>query len=450
QIGVTTETAPTLEADVDIADADYDYEDRFFSDNGNYTDYYTGTKMVLKASTCNIDLYPNGGTNPAGRDTTITVVKGSQYTLPAADYFTAPENKIFAGWKVGEGATMAAGAEITVTVTVPVYAQWTDSGNRNIFFDANGGTGTMTSQTVALNSDYTLPECGFTEPAGKQFAGWKVGDSDGVNQPGDIITVSENTTVTAIWEYIPITIEPSTDYMRGKGTVTLTVDPYDVDAGLGVTCDDSSITVTDNHDGTYSAYLPNRTQSYTFTAKYSGDTLDTVTVDCTVDVRKKSSSSSDSSSGGSSNEKPAEKPEEKPEVKPEEKPEEVSKNNEIVLTIGEKVAVVFGDPVVNDVAPVVRSDRTMLPIRFVVEALGGTVTWNQAQQSVTCVKGDNTITIYVGHPFALVNGNPVELDSPAFIENDRTYLPIRFVAENLDATVTWNADTQEVTVVPDK
>ncbi|MGN1230440.1 MAG: copper amine oxidase N-terminal domain-containing protein [Anaerotignum sp.] len=42
------------------------------------------------------------------------------------------------------------------------------------------------------------------------------------------------------------------------------------------------------------------------------------------------------------------------------------------------------------------------------------------------------------------------MDSPAFIENDRTYLPLRFVAENLGATVFWNADTQEVTIVPNK
>lgn len=327
----------------------------------------------------------------------------------------------------------------TVSVTESVAPTY------KVTFVANGGSSIMDDVTGVAGT-YELPANGFTAPAGKKFKAWSVGATE--YHAGDIITVSANTTVTAIWEYIPITITPSTDYMRGKGTVTLTVAPYDENAGLGVTCNDSSITVTDNPDGTYSAYLPNRTQSYTFTAKYSGDTLDTVTVGCTVDVRKKSSSSSVEEEKPA--EKPEEKPAEKPEEKPDEKPEEVSKNNEIVLTIGQRAAVVFGDPVVNDVAPVIRSDRAMLPIRFVVEALGGTVTWNQAQQSVTCVKGDSTITIYIGHPFALVNGNPVELDAPAFIENDRTYLPIRFVAENLDAAVTWDADTQEVTVVPNQ
>ena len=315
------------------------------------------------------------------------------------------------------------------------------SATYTVSFHNGGGKGTMDAVT-GVSGTYTLPANGFTPPNGKQFKAWNVGGEE--KAVGATVTITGNTTVTAVWKDIPsdaFQIIPSTASMRGKGTVTLQVVNIPDAATVNVTCDELSIDLTDNHDNTWSAYLPNRTQTYTFTATAGGQTAT-----CTVDVRKKSSSSSDSSSGGSSNEKPEEKPVEKPQ----EKPEEVPKDNEIVLTIGEKVTVVFGDSVVNDVAPVVRNDRAMLPIRFVVEALGGTVTWDQAQQSVTCVKGDNTVIIYIGHPFALVNGNPVELDSPAFIENGRTYLPIRFVAENLDAAVTWDADTKEVTVVPNK
>lgn len=328
--------------------------------------------------------------------------------------------------------------EAFTVLPAPTAATYTVS------FHNGGGKGTMDAVT-GVSGTYTLPECTFTAPNGKQFKAWSVGSEE--KAVGETITITGNTTVTAVWKDIPVgvfQIIPSTASMRGKGTVTLQVVNIPDAATVDVTCDEFSIDLTDIGENTWSAYLPNRTRTYTFTA--TATTVDEFVVSCTVDVRKKSSSSSDSSSGGSSNEKPEEKPVEKPE----EKPEEVFKNNEIVLNIGKKVAVVFGDSVVNDVAPVVRNDRAMLPIRFVAEALGGTVTWNQAQQSVTCVKGNNTITIYIGHPFALVNGNPVELDSPAFIENGRTYLPIRFVAENLDAAVTWDADTQEVTVVPDK
>lgn len=129
------------------------------------------------------------------------------------------------------------------------------------------------------------------------------------------------------------------------------------------------------------------------------------------------------------------------------KNESAEEQREIRLTIGEKVAWVFDKYVVNDVAPEIRNDRTMLPIRFIVEALGGTVTWNADTQTVSIVKGDMQIEIYIGQSFALVNGKPVELDAPAYIANGRTYLPLRFVAENLGATVTWNAATQTVTII---
>ena len=89
----------------------------------------------------------------------------------------------------------------------------------------------------------------------------------------------------------------------------------------------------------------------------------------------------------------------------------------------------------------------MLPIRLIAETLGATVTWNEAEQSVTIVEGDTTIVIYIGQAFALVNGEPVQLDAPAFIANDRTYLPLRFVAENLGAVVTWDGVARTVTIV---
>ncbi len=169
-----------------------------------------------------------------------------------------------------------------------------------------------------------------------------------------------------------------------------------------------------------------------------------------------SSSGGSSSSGSSSSTKPAEKPEEKPVEKPEEKPAaptnpaEVPAEEKIVLVLNQKVSNVFGEPVVNDVAPIIREDRTMLPIRFIAEGLGAAVAWDDAVNKVSITKDDMVIEILVDSAVAFVNGEPVALDSPAFIENSRTYLPLRFIAENLGATVFWNAETKEVTVVPNK
>lgn len=125
---------------------------------------------------------------------------------------------------------------------------------------------------------------------------------------------------------------------------------------------------------------------------------------------------------------------------------EIKEEKGMVLTIGSKVVLVDGKAIVNDVAPVIKDSRTFLPIRIVAEELGADVAWNEAEQSVTIGKGDTEIVIYIGQPFATVNGEPVALDAPAFIENDRTYLPVRFVAENLGADVVWDATAQTVTI----
>lgn len=120
---------------------------------------------------------------------------------------------------------------------------------------------------------------------------------------------------------------------------------------------------------------------------------------------------------------------------------------QIILTIGKKDALVFGETKANDVAPKIVNDRTMLPARFVAESLGAKVTWTEAEPSkVLITKGNVEIIIYIGSDKAYVNGKEVMLDSPAFIENDRTYTPIRFISEELGATVEWNQEVQTVTI----
>lgn len=125
----------------------------------------------------------------------------------------------------------------------------------------------------------------------------------------------------------------------------------------------------------------------------------------------------------------------------------ITTNNTIVLTIGSPVATVYGQTVVNDVAPIARNNRTLLPIRFIAEALGAQVEWNADLQKVTIRRADLLIELYLGQTTAYVNGQPVVLDVAAFAENNRTYLPLRFIAENLGATVLWDQPTQSVTII---
>ena len=131
--------------------------------------------------------------------------------------------------------------------------------------------------------------------------------------------------------------------------------------------------------------------------------------------------------------------------------EKKESSNTIVLTIDEHDALVYGTTKTNDIAPKVVNDRTMLPARFVAENLGATVEWDGEKQLVTITgknekQEDVTILITIGSDYAKVNGEEVKLDSPAFVENDRTYTPIRFISENLGATVKWNETEQTVTI----
>ena len=136
-----------------------------------------------------------------------------------------------------------------------------------------------------------------------------------------------------------------------------------------------------------------------------------------------------------------------------EMPEEPADNTDdaekttLVLKIDQRIYQQDGNYAVNDVAPIISGDRTFLPIRLIAETLGATVGWNEAEQSVTIVKDGTVIRIYIGQTFATVNGEPIQLDAPASIVNGRTYLPVRFVAENLGAEVSWDAETKEVTII---
>ena len=101
--------------------------------------------------------------------------------------------------------------------------------------------------------------------------------------------------------------------------------------------------------------------------------------------------------------------------------------DEIILTIGEKEAMVNGELCENDVAPILKGERAMLPIRFIAEKLGARVSYIEKSQLVAVTLGDREIAHIIGSDTALVNREEIKLDEPSFTQNDRTYLPIRFI-----------------------
>ena len=97
-----------------------------------------------------------------------------------------------------------------------------------------------------------------------------------------------------------------------------------------------------------------------------------------------------------------------------------------------------------DAKPYIFKDRTLVPIRFISEAMKADVSWNGGEQEVTIVK--DTIITHILSSRATLNGVLYTFDVPAMIKADRTFVPLRFVAEMLNCDVDWDENTYTVTI----
>jgi len=123
----------------------------------------------------------------------------------------------------------------------------------------------------------------------------------------------------------------------------------------------------------------------------------------------------------------------------------------IVLTIGSKTMTVDSARVVLDAPATLLEDRTLVPLRPLVEHLGGTISWNAKTRQVTLKARGTTIVLTIGKSIAFVNDKPLAIDPKnskvvPLISSGRTLLPLRFVAENLGLQVGWDAKARTITV----
>jgi hypothetical protein len=108
-----------------------------------------------------------------------------------------------------------------------------------------------------------------------------------------------------------------------------------------------------------------------------------------------------------------------------------------------------------DVAPMLRDGRTFLPIRYVADALEANIDWNATEQKITIQLDTIKVELWIGENRARINGNDVSIDSnnpsiKPFIENGRTFLPLRFVGESLGCSVDWDSKQQVATLIHKK
>ena len=99
-----------------------------------------------------------------------------------------------------------------------------------------------------------------------------------------------------------------------------------------------------------------------------------------------------------------------------------------------------------DAKPFIKNDRTLVPLRFIVEAIGGEVNWDNENRLVTVNSKGKTIELPIDSKTIKIDGKDVNIDQAAIIKGDRTFVPIRFIAENLDMVVNYINDTREIEI----
>ncbi|XEC95908.1 stalk domain-containing protein [Paenibacillus tarimensis] len=109
-----------------------------------------------------------------------------------------------------------------------------------------------------------------------------------------------------------------------------------------------------------------------------------------------------------------------------------------------------GDDKTAEAAPVIVNDRTLVPLRMIFQTLGAEVEWDQETKSVHAKKDKTSISLQIGSKKATKNGSPLELDVEPQLINDKTMVPLRFVSEALGAEVKWVEETKSIYITSKK
>lgn len=123
-----------------------------------------------------------------------------------------------------------------------------------------------------------------------------------------------------------------------------------------------------------------------------------------------------------------------------------TEDENVQLTIDSKTLLKNGEASQMDVAPTIVNDRTMVPVRFIAEALGGMVEWHEDIQTAYIVYQDNMVEVPIQSTTIHVNGEAKTIDTPSQIIADRTMIPLRAVAEGLGLDVSFDSTTRVITI----
>ena len=343
--------------------------------------------------------------NSEGNNSTVTYVKEGQ-TLGTLPPPAAKDGYTFAGYYTAwSGGTRVTSSTVVSGVdALTLYPQYTKNAveqpaSATVYYYADGQI-VMTQSTTVGSKYYTTPY----ERKGYTFLGWFNEGAGGTNYSGGTITASSPRILYA--QYAAEAPQQYTVYLYMNGYVYKT------------------LTVTNG--STYGTLPSPKMDGYEFLGWYTSSSGGT----------KVTSSTKVNLTGSQTLY-----------ARFEEIPEE---GGNIILQINNPTMYINGRPSSIDAqgtVPVIRNDRTLLPVRAVFEAMGGTVGWDNDTRIVTLNLDGKILYLQIGTAGAIDGDlNKYYLDTAPVIINNRTMLPIRFIVEFFDGTVEWDGDTRTVLI----
>ncbi|AEY67103.1 copper amine oxidase N-terminal domain-containing protein [Clostridium sp. BNL1100] len=126
--------------------------------------------------------------------------------------------------------------------------------------------------------------------------------------------------------------------------------------------------------------------------------------------------------------------------------DKIKKNNKNVAVLPVENIIVKGAKVKFDTPPVIKSGRTLIPVKALSEAFGAEVKWISAERKVVITKDSTEIVLQLDNNKIYVNGVESTIDVPACSINGRTVVPIKFIVEKMGLLVKWDSDSQVVEI----
>lgn len=391
----------------------------------------------------------------------IDFVKGSTYKLPEC-IFEAPENKEFKAWSVN-GEEKAVGDVITINEDTEITATWREKPIETIKVTlvANNGTNETKEESVEKGKEYTLPDCPFTAPDEQVFKAWQIDNKE--YNPQESIKIDEATIIKAIWQDKLVPDKPNQ-----KHAINITpspygeviIDPLEAKAGdkvtvraiakygyelVGLSVRYASGKLLPITKGQF--IMPDGEVSIFPIFREIAPYIEPEIYDKAEREDQKRRHRRDYYHEEENNED---------EVKTIDKDkEEKQKESKVLIAIGSEMLDKVDNGVrtlkAMDTKPYIKGGRTMLPLRYVAEALGYRVAWLSETRTAVIMDIGLRVEIPVDSSFIIVNGVKYTSDVKPEMRKNRIMLPIANIARALGLKdgkdILWDEDNRRVTLI---